>query len=178
MPRARTRRVPVGRALRTYREKRDFSATAEPRGGRRRRAGHSFVVQRHAARRLHYDFRLELDGVLKSWAVTKEPSDDPADKRLAVRTEDHPLDYAGFEGAIPKGHYGAGRVKIWDHGEWRPLDDPRDGLKRGKLSFVLDGRRMKGGWALVRLDRRPRQSKENWLLVKMRDDAARRAAED
>jgi bifunctional non-homologous end joining protein LigD len=110
--------------------------------------------------------------------VTKEPSDDPADKRLAVRTEDHPLDYAGFEGTIPKGHYGAGRVKIWDQGEWQPLEDPRDGLKRGKLSFVLDGRRMKGGWALVRLGGRTRPGKENWLLIKMRDDAARRAAKD
>jgi bifunctional non-homologous end joining protein LigD len=176
--RAGTRRVPVGRALRTYRAKRDFTATAEPRGGRRRADGRGFVVQRHDARRLHYDFRLELDGVLKSWAVTKEPSDDPADKRLAVRTEDHPLDYAGFEGTIPEGHYGAGRVKIWDRGEWLPLEDPRDGLKRGKLSFVLNGRRMKGGWALVRLDRRPRETRENWLLIKMRDDQARRAAKD
>jgi len=116
--------------------------------------------------------------VLKSWAVTKEPSRDPADKRLAVRTEDHPLDYAGFEGTIPKGQYGGGRVEIWDEGEWLPLDDPHDGLRRGKLSFVLRGRRMTGGWALVRLQRRPREAKENWLLIKMRDEAADRAAED
>jgi bifunctional non-homologous end joining protein LigD len=135
-------------------------------------------VQRHHARRLHYDFRLELDGVLKSWAVTKEPSRDPADKRLAVRTEDHPLDYGRFEGTIPKGQYGAGRVKIWDHGEWQPLEDPRDGLKKGKLAFVLNGRRMKGGWALVRLRARPRETRENWLLVKMRDGAARASPDD
>ena len=175
--RRRSTREPVGNALRTYREKRDFSRTAEPRGGRRRAAGRSFVVQQHHARRLHYDFRLELDGVLKSWAVTKEPSRDPADKRLAVRTEDHPLDYGSFEGTIPKGQYGAGKVKIWDHGEWQPLDDPRDGLKKGKLAFVLDGRRMKGGWALVRMNR-PREKRENWLLIKMRDDAAVDAGSD
>jgi bifunctional non-homologous end joining protein LigD len=163
----------AARALRAYHEKRDFAKTAEPRGGRRRGAGRSFVVQRHHARRLHYDFRLELDGVLKSWAVPKEPSRDPADKRLAVRTEDHPLDYGGFEGTIPAGQYGAGKVKIWDHGEWEPLDDPRQGLKKGKLTFVLKGRRLKGAWALVRMHGRPRETRENWLLIKMDDDAAR-----
>jgi bifunctional non-homologous end joining protein LigD len=172
-PRRKPTRASAGAALQTYRGMRDFTKTAEPRGGRRRAAGHSFVIQEHHARRLHYDFRLELDGVLKSWAVPKEPSRDPADKRLAVRTEDHPLDYGSFEGTIPKGQYGAGKVKIWDHGEWQPLDDPRDGLKKGKLSFVLKGRRLKGAWALVRMHARPRETKENWLLIKMDDAAAR-----
>ena len=171
--RRRAKRPSVRQALRAYHEKRDFNRTAEPRGGRSRGQGRSFVVQRHHARRLHYDFRLELDGVLKSWAVPKEPSRDPADKRLAVRTEDHPLDYGSFEGTIPEGEYGAGRVKIWDRGEWEPLDDPREGLEKGKLSFVLKGRRMKGGWTLVRMRPRRRETNENWLLIKMDDKQAR-----
>src|SRR3990167_2778402 len=133
--------------LETYRKKRDFSRTPEPdgsakgkRGKRKKAAKLSFVIQKHDATRLHYDFRLELDGVLKSWAVTKGPSLNPADKRLAVRTEDHPLDYGAFEGVIPDG-YGAGTVMLWDAGEWIPREDPHEGLKKGSLKFDLKGKR-------------------------------------
>src|SRR6202161_4508819 len=135
-------------ALETYRKKRDFTATAEPRGGRARKTGNSFVIQKHDATRLHYDFRLELDGTLKSWAVTRGPSLDPADKRLAVRTEDHPLSYATFEGTIPKGEYGGGTVMLWDRGIWIPAPgkDPRKTLEQGHLHFTLIGERMKGDW--------------------------------
>ena len=136
-------------------------------------AGDCFVVQKHAARRLHYDFRLELDGVLKSWAVTRGPSYDPADKRLAVRTEDHPLDYGTFEGTIPDGEYGGGTVMLWDQGTWRPLHDPQDGLAEGHLHFLLDGTRLKGEWSLVRM--RPDRTggkRENWLLIKGSDGFA------
>jgi len=138
----------------------------------------SFVIQRHAATRLHYDFRLELDGVLKSWAVPREPKAVVGEKRLAVHVEDHPLEYGGFHGVIPEGRYGAGRVEIWDHGWWEPVGDPRAGYRKGSLKFVLHGRRLRGGWALVRLRARgddPRDSgkersgKENWLLIKERD---------
>src|SRR5690606_19440938 len=120
----------------------DLDQTPEPAGRRRRETGRSYVIQKHAARRLHYDFRLELDGVLKSWAVTRGPSRDPAQKRLAVRTEDHPVDYGAFEGIIPEGQYGAGTVMLWDRGSWEPLGDPHDGLKRGKLAFRLFGERL------------------------------------
>jgi len=158
------------RELRTYRQKRRFPETPEPQGGKSSRGGNMFVVQKHAARRLHYDFRLELNGVLKSWAVTRGPSLDPADKRLAVRTEDHPLDYAGFEGVIPKGNYGAGTVLLWDRGTWKPEGDAAKGLREGKLAFRLDGQRMKGKWALVRM--RPEGKRENWLLIKEKDSFA------
>src|SRR5438094_6433717 len=125
-----------------YERKRDFKKTAEPAGagkarGRKARANR-FVIQKHAATRLHYDFRLELDGVLKSWAVTRGPSLDPSEKRLAVRVEDHPLDYGDFEGTIPKGQYGGGTVMLWDRGTWTPEGDPHEGLKKGKLSFILN----------------------------------------
>ncbi|WP_174803502.1 DNA ligase D [Martelella limonii] len=159
--------------LADYETKRDFSQTTEPKRGRRRRskAGKlTFVVQKHAARRLHYDFRLEWDGVLLSWAVTRGPSDDPGEKRLAVRTEDHPLDYADFEGTIPKGQYGGGTVMVWDTGSWEPLHDPEEGLRAGKLHFRLHGARMQGGFALVRM--RGREKRENWLLIKERDEQA------
>ncbi len=165
MPSARAKSL-----LADYRDKRDFSRTGEPKGSRKRATGNLFVVQKHDASHLHYDFRLELDGVLKSWAVTKGPSADPSEKRLAVRTEDHPLDYADFEGTIPEGEYGAGTVMLWDVGTWTPDGDPAKGLKSGKLAFTLDGQRMKGGWALVRMRGR---KDENWLLVKERDDHAR-----
>jgi bifunctional non-homologous end joining protein LigD len=162
----------VADSLVEYRRKRDFKKTAEPRGASRAQRGNSFVVQKHDATRLHYDFRLELDGVLKSWAVTRGPSLDPTQKRLAVRTEDHPLEYGTFEGIIPEGEYGGGTVMLWDTGTWEPFDDPHEGLKKGKLAFRLDGKRMQGGWALVRLRGREREKRENWLLIKERDTAA------
>src|ERR1700742_456875 len=131
--------------LSTYRAKRDFHETKEPRGKQGRLKGHRFVVQRHAATRLHYDFRLELDGVLKSWAVTKTPSLDPSVRRLAVEGGDPPLEYGGFEGTIPKGQYGGGTVQLWDQGAWAPLsDDPEGDLAKGHLKFELMGERMKG----------------------------------
>ncbi len=160
--------------LETYRQKRDFNKTAEPAGKARKSAGgDSFVVQKHAARRLHYDFRLELDGVLKSWAVTRGPSYNPRDKRLAVQTEDHPLDYGSFEGTIPEGEYGAGSVIIWDNGRWAPRGDPHEGLAKGNLKFELFGQRLHGSWALVRMKPdKPGQKRENWLLIKERDEFA------
>lgn len=162
----------MGRArdlLDDYRAKRDFSKTAEPEGGQGTGTGNIFVVQKHDATRLHYDFRLEFEGVLKSWAVTRGPSTDPADKRLAVRTEDHPLDYATFEGTIPKGQYGGGTVMLWDFGTWEPLEDPKKGFQTGKLKVRLDGERMKGDWALVRMKGKPGEKRENWLLIKEKD---------
>ena len=144
------------RKLARYRDKRDFARTPEPSGARRGAAhgGLQFVVQKHDATRLHYDFRLEHDGVLKSWAVPKEPSLNPKDRRLAVQVEDHPLDYGGFEGEIPEGQYGAGSVVIWDRGHWQPLGDTDEGLKDGKLDFELEGRRLKGRFTLVRMAER------------------------
>jgi bifunctional non-homologous end joining protein LigD len=155
--------------LEAYRRKRDFSKTSEPAGKPRKAAGRSFVVQKHAARRTHFDFRLEHDGTLKSWAVTCGPSLDPGDKRLAVRTEDHPLDYGAFEGVIPKGQYGAGPVMIWDEGTWEPLVDADDGLAEGDLKFKLHGKRLKGEWVLVRMRGKPGEKRENWLLIKKSD---------
>jgi bifunctional non-homologous end joining protein LigD len=166
--------------LTAYAAKRDFGKTpepaAEPTGERRGKA--VFVVQKHDATRLHWDFRLEHEGVLKSWAVTNEPSLDPSIKRLAVRTEDHPLAYASFEGAIPEGSYGAGLVEIWDKGEWVPMIEPEAGFEKGHLEFGLNGARMGGRWHLVRLkgDRRARAGaapRENWLLIKAADEFAR-----
>ncbi|MDB5686740.1 MAG: ligase, partial [Rhizorhabdus sp.] len=159
-------------SLTTYRAKRDFAKTAEPAGASRPTKGDSFVVQKHAATRLHYDFRLELDGVLKSWAVTRGPSLDPDDKRLAVRTEDHPLDYAGFEGTIPKGEYGGGTVMLWDVGSWEsiPGKDPRKTIEEGHLHFILHGKRMKGEWLLFRLKPRGKEKGENWILRKVKDE--------
>jgi bifunctional non-homologous end joining protein LigD len=160
------------RSLATYKSKRDFAKTPEPvvRGKSR---GDAFVVQHHWATREHYDFRLELDGVLLSWAVTRGPSFDPADKRLAVRTEDHPLSYADFEGVIPEGNYGAGTVLLWDKGTWQPTDsDPHKALAKGALKFTLNGHRLKGRWALIRM--RTEGTRENWLLIKERDEFAAR----
>ena len=157
-------------SLDTYNAKRDFKKTREPAGEIGRATGNSFMVQKHAATRLHWDFRLELDGVLLSWAVTRGPSTNLADKRLAVRTEDHPLSYATFEGTIPKTEYGGGTVMLWDRGTWEPEGDPRDGLKKGKLHFTLHGERMKGEWVLVRL--KPEVKRENWLMRKVEDEHA------
>jgi bifunctional non-homologous end joining protein LigD len=170
---ARGRRDP----LKTYREKRDFRRTAEPEPRRQRGTGWQFVVQKHAARRLHYDLRLELDGVLKSWAVTRGPSLVPGEKRLAVQTEDHPMDYLEFEGNIPKGEYGGGSVIVWDRGRWTPEGDPHRGLKKGHLTFSLDGERLKGRWHLVRMRPRPGEKKEQWLLFKARDEYARETSD-
>lgn len=158
------------RTLSTYKAKRDFSKTPEPRQGGKTGRG-LFVVQHHWATREHYDFRLELDGVLLSWAITRGPSFDTADKRLAVRTEDHPISYAEFEGTIPEGNYGAGTVMLWDKGTWEPtVPDPRKALEQGMLKIRLHGKRMKGGWALIRM--KGSDKRENWLLVKERDEHA------
>ena len=159
--------------LKTYRAKRKFGVTAEPKGKVARRKGHAFVMQKHAARRLHYDLRLELDGVMKSWAVTRGPSLVPGEKRLAVRVEDHPIDYNKFEGAIPQGEYGGGTVMIWDRGTWQPEGDPHEDLRKGHLSFTLDGEKLHGGWHLVRMHRRPGEKRDNWLLIKHHDEYAR-----
>ncbi|HUG93798.1 MAG TPA: DNA ligase D [Planctomycetaceae bacterium] len=163
-------------ALREYRRKRNFQRTPEPRGKAAAKGGRSFVVQKHAARRLHYDFRLELDGVLKSWAVPKGPSLDPADKALAVHVEDHPLEYGSFEGVIPEGEYGGGTVMLWDRGTWEPAGDPAAGLRRGKLSFVLHGEKLRGLWSLVQMRGESSDGGRNWLLIKAEDDYARPGA--
>ena len=162
-------------SLRAYHAKRKFSATPEPRGRTARRNGSRFVIQKHAARRLHYDLRLELDGVMKSWAVTRGPSLVPGEKRLAVRVEDHPIEYNTFEGTIPQGQYGGGTVLIWDRGTWTPDGDAERGLEQGRLDFTLDGDKLHGAWHLVRMRARPGEKRENWLLIKARDDAARGA---
>lgn len=157
--------------LAKYRSKRDFSRTAEPSGDAALAPpGRRFVIQQHAARRMHYDFRLELDGVLLSWSVPKGPSLSPKDRRLAVRTEDHPIDYADFEGVIPKGEYGGGTVVVWDRGTWQPEGDAREAVARGKLSFTLHGEKLRGRWHLVRT--RGGDRGENWLLFKGRDEVA------
>src|ERR1700752_1702572 len=158
--------------LSTYHKKRDFKQTKEPKGSAHKKSGFRFVVQKHDASRLHWDFRLELGGVLKSWAVPKGPSIDPDDKRLAVRTEDHPLDYGEFEGRIPEGEYGAGGVIVWDRGRLAAVGDPHEGLAKGHLEFTLDGRKLKGRWHLVHMQGRDQRGKENWLLIKAEDEYA------
>lgn len=156
--------------LAAYRRKRDFTRTPEPRGGAKSSQGWLFVVQKHAASRLHYDFRLELDGVLKSWAVPKGPSLDPGERRLAVQVEDHPIEYGAFEGTIPKGQYGAGTVQIWDRGTWAPVGDPHEGLRRGHLVFDLNGGKLTGRWVLIRIrGRADKSGGKNWLLIKEHD---------
>ena len=163
--------------LATYRKKRNFAVTPEPEAGGDAATGErAFVVQKHWATRLHYDFRLELDGTMKSWAVPKGPSLDPADKRMAVHVEDHPIAYNTFEGRIPEGEYGAGDVIVWDRGTWTPLVDPREGYRDGHLKFELNGQKLHGRWALVRMKPRPGQ-KEGWLLIKEKDAHARAASE-
>lgn len=159
--------------LETYRQKRDFTATPEPEGRLAPAGGLSFVIQKHDATRLHYDFRLEMDGVLKSWAVTKGPSLVAGERRLAVEVEDHPLDYGDFEGTIPKGEYGGGTVLVWDRGTWSPVGDPQESYQRGRLEFELDGRKLTGRWYLVRMSRRPGERRDNWLLIKADDEFAR-----
>jgi bifunctional non-homologous end joining protein LigD len=163
-------------ALKTYREKRRFDVTPEPQGGKASPKGKmKFVIQKHAASHLHYDFRLENAGVLLSWAVPKGPSTDPAVKRLAMHVEDHPLDYADFEGIIPKGQYGGGTVMVWDQGTYVNLTN-RDGklvplsagLAKGHIDFWLQGKKLNGGWSLLRMSSNPKQ----WLLVKMKDVGA------
>ena len=180
--------------LKRYREMRDFSTTAEPRGDSKETrggdkskprgskpaaspdAGLPFVIQKHAATRLHYDFRLGWHGVLKSWAVAKGPSYVVADKRLAVQVEDHPMEYGGFEGTIPKGQYGGGTVMLWDTGTWEPVGDADEGLRTGRLKFILHGQKLKGHWTLVRMGGRAAQeSKPNWLLIKEHDEYERAA---
>lgn len=163
--------------LRRYHDKRRFDKTSEPRGGKRSKGGRRFVIQKHAARRLHYDFRLEVDGVLVSWAVPKGPSTNPADKRLAIQTEDHPLDYAQFEGTIPKGEYGGGTVMVWDTGTYRNLrankgpksKSMEDALADGLVEVWLEGEKLRGGYALRRTSR---GEKSQWLLIKKNDEQA------
>jgi len=165
-------------ALKTYREKRNFDATPEPaEGGQANEAARAFVIQKHWATRLHYDFRLELDGTMKSWAVPKGPSFDPADKRMAMPTEDHPIAYNQFEGTIPAGNYGAGKVIIWDKGTWIPLEDPRKGYAEGKLKFEMRGHKLHGHWTLVRMKGRGNGREDPWLLIKERDEFARKNTE-
>ncbi|TIQ01404.1 MAG: ATP-dependent DNA ligase, partial [Mesorhizobium sp.] len=168
-------------SLEQYHAKRDFKKTAEPAGkvvrNRNGEAGGIFVVHKHAATRLHYDLRLEHGGVLWSWAITRGPSLDPHEKRFAVHVEDHPIDYASFEGTIPKGEYGGGSVIVWDEGKWQPENDPAQAMKKGHISFELHGHKLNGLWHLVRLKPRPGKTRDNWLLIKS-DDAAARPGED
>jgi bifunctional non-homologous end joining protein LigD len=164
--------------LETYHAKRNFGVTPEPRG--RVIAPQEelrFVIQKHHARKLHYDFRLEFDGTLKSWAVPRGPSLDPKDKRLAVHVEDHPLDYIDFEGTIPEAQYGAGHVEVWDTGTWEPDGDPSEAYRQGKIKFRLHGKKLQGGWTLVRTRLQASSDKEQWLLIKERDDEARAASD-
>src|SRR3989441_5278508 len=165
------KRKPGPDPLGTYRAKRSLDRTPEP-GARpatpAASAGGLFVVHMHAARRLHWDLRLEMDGVLKSWAVPKGPSPNRADKRLAVHVEDHPLEYGDFEGLIPEGNYGAGAVIVWDRGRWVPLEDPHEGMTKGKLLFELHGYKLKGKWTLVKL----KKGEKEWLLIKEKDGYA------
>jgi len=165
-------------ALEVYRKKRKFGVTPEPRGRAAARGGNRYVIQKHAARRLHYDLRLELDGVMKSWAVTRGPSLDPADKRLAVHVEDHPVEYNSFEGTIPAGEYGGGTVMIWDRGTWQPDGDPHKAYAKGHLVFDLNGEKLHGRWHLVRMHGRPNERGDNWLLIKAKDGEARSARDE
>jgi bifunctional non-homologous end joining protein LigD len=167
--------------LSEYRRKRDFKRTREPKGGRPRKTARlAYVIQKHAASRLHFDLRLELDGVMKSWAVPKGPSTDPSVKRLAIQVEDHPIEYNAFEGTIPKGEYGGGTVMVWDQGTYAPAaesDDPeetlREGYAKGDFKFVLRGKRLRGSWVLVRTrGQGGKGGRGQWLLIKHRDEEA------
>lgn len=167
--------MPAKDQLKEYNRKRNFSLTKEPSGkktGKKKSKKLIFVVQEHHARRLHYDFRLELEGVLKSWAVPKGPSLDPTDKRLAVQTEDHPIEYAKFHGTIPKGEYGGGEVFIWDKGTWESEDDdPVSALEKGHLKFKLKGKKLNGSFVLIRTRYKGDDSGKSWLLIKHHDEA-------
>lgn len=164
-------------ALETYQSMRDFKATPEPKGRKRASGGAPvFVIQKHAARRLHYDLRLEMDGVLKSWAVTRGPSLVPGEKRLSVQVEDHPMDYGDFEGTIPDGQYGAGTVIVWDRGTWSPVFDAQKGYAKGHLEFELHGEKLTGRWHLIRMRGKAGEKRENWLLIKGEDESARDAS--
>ena len=165
-------------ALAPYKKKRNFSVTPEPaEGGTPGVEALQYVIQKHWASRLHYDLRLEIDGTMKSWAVPKGPSYDPADKRMAVQVEDHPISYNSFEGQIPAKQYGAGRVIIWDRGYWQPVGDAAAGYRAGKLKFVLHGHKLQGHWTLVRMHGRGDERQPPWLLIKERDGLERPAAE-
>jgi len=163
----------VEMSLRKYRSKRDFSVTGEPEGSEESNGSSKdllYVIQKHQASQLHYDFRLEWRGVLLSWAVPKGPSLDPAVKRLAARVEDHPVEYGGFEGTIPEGEYGGGTVMLWDRGTWTPeVPDVDTALRKGELKFTLNGKKLKGSWVLVRTKGYGGSKKESWLLIKHRD---------
>src|SRR6185437_5333007 len=176
----------IDKQLARYQSMRNFDVTAEPRGGSGRSAGKKsekegrlpFVIQKHAATRLHYDFRLGWRGVLKSWAVTKGPSYYPGDKRLAVQVEDHPIEYGGFEGIIPKGQYGGGTVMLWDEGTWEPHGNVNEGLATGKLKFTLYGKKLHGNWTLIRMGGKAAgEKKSNWLLIKEHDKYERSATD-
>lgn len=164
-------------SLTTYHQKRFFDLPPEPVGRRRRESGWRFVIQKHDASHLHYDFRLEYAGVLKSWAVPRGPSLDPTQKRLAVQVNDHPIEYGIFEGTIPEGQYGAGTVLLWDGGLWHTDQDVDQAFRAGRLNFQLRGRKLKGGWSLVRMQPRPGENRKNWLLQKERDAEARPLSE-
>ena len=161
-------------SLERYHQKRNFDVTPEPRGRVKKasRGALRFVVQKHAASHIHYDFRLEMEGVLRSWAVPKEPATEPGEKRLAMHTEDHPVEYADFAGAIPKGEYGGGHMDIWDSGTWIPEEPPTAAYRRGSLTFELRGGRLKGRWSLVRIGNAQTRKKDLWLLLKRSDEAA------
>jgi bifunctional non-homologous end joining protein LigD len=174
---AGTAKAAPRKKLAEYARKRDFARTPEPKPQAKGNEAGEFVVQKHAARRLHYDLRLELDGVLKSWAVTRGPSLTLGEKRLAVRTEDHPIEYLNFEGNIPKGEYGGGSMIVWDRGHWTPVGDPHKGLAKGHLEFTLDGARLKGRWHLVRIKPRRGEKSEPWLLIKAEDEFARHSGD-
>ena len=177
-PATRSSEAPLSR----YNAKRDFKITSEPSGVSKRRAHKedvlAFVIQKHWASRLHYDFRLELDGVMVSWAIPKGPSYDPAIKQMAIHVEDHPLGYNTFEGRIPKRQYGASTVIIWDRWTWEPVGDPREGLAKGKLIFKLHGEKLAGLWELVRISKPGERTQDQWLLLKKRGDAWARPMAD
>ena len=159
--------------LEKYKAKRNFTKTPEPKPLVKKGQGNGYLIQKHAASHLHYDFRLELNGVLKSWAVPKGPSLDPNDKRLAMQVEDHPVDYGSFEGIIPQGEYGGGTVMLWDRGTWEPVGDPGQGLAKGKLVFKLHGEKLHGEWTLVKTFSKDKRG-NSWILIKHKDDDVRK----
>ncbi|MDF2690167.1 MAG: ligD [Gammaproteobacteria bacterium] len=164
-------------SLKDYHKKRHFEQTSEPKGKQHKASGSSYIIQKHAASHLHYDFRLELDGVLKSWAIPKGPSYNPHEKHLAVEVEDHPIEYAQFEGTIPEGQYGGGTVMLWDEGTWEPIKEPHEAYKKGLLKFKLHGKKLKGLWSLVRFKQNDGK-KNNWLLIKMEDEYANSVSDE